>query len=278
MVHSILAIFMGLLSVVSQAEFANSASSEQGWIHGLRIEGEPPGKGTEIQIVDFKPPSASSLQATVIFIRTESVLKALDNFSRSQIRLPSLSLVIRKNPTSPRPDTEYRMTSVQVLSVKKVENIQGEQLVEATFLFSRVKETEGISLQPGPPPGAPLVTREGPNKGWVYGIEPYGESPRTILDVFEFTCPDGDGELKIVFGGDENLSSILLDLEQGQKIPGELILVLPDKEKLEYVEFKLFNALVAKTSLWTLNAGAEDRIVHEVTLKSNLIKCLTGKD
>jgi len=59
---------------------------------------------------------------------------------------------------------------------------------------------------------------------------------------------------------------------------GELILVLPDRERRRYIEYKLFDALVDKTSSKIINGGTREDAVREIVFRSRWIECLTGSD
>jgi len=157
------------------ASASPAAGTMQGWFHGLRLKGEIKGKGTEIKLLNFDPPAPRSLQATFIFVENEAVKKALEGLLKARKRISQFSLVVRKNPKSPKPDTEYRMASARVLKLgQRIEprGIVQMAVVEVAVGFKGLGIIAGLMQNPGPLPWAPEITSMGPNKGWLHGVLP----------------------------------------------------------------------------------------------------------
>jgi hypothetical protein len=208
-------------------------TSQQAWIHGLPGETRP--GGIPIEVLDFHPPWPASRQLSLVLRANLSLANELRQLFSTRTRLGQLTVVIRKDPRSQQ-DTTYNMTDAAIGSVGLPVGSQGGWSVN--IHCSKLQMIAGISMNPGPPPDAPPVRATGMNRGWIHGLH---ESARGMpVDVIAFTPPSDSGQLAVTFGNPE-LSSLLKPRRPFQ----QLILVLPDRARKRYVEFKLWDANVA---------------------------------
>ena len=255
---------------------------QRGWIHGLAGY-EAPG-GVPVEVVQFTPPKPVAENWFVTFfsrlfrflgIRLTptmgetrlnfSILAAADlivnlgKLAKDQTILPRLNLVIRTGASEEK-DTEYQMGNAKIEAVLPAQDLTGISAVNIRCDSMAIRA--GISLNPGPPAGAPEIRSMGTNKGWLF--TPGGENHQKgiAVEVENFVPPDYDGRLVVHFG---KPSPAIQELVQNHRRAHELIMVLPDRDSQRYVEFKL----------WDIQAIAleSDR---KAIFESNFIECLTG--
>lgn len=224
-------------------------ASQQAWIHGLPGETRP--GGTPIEVLNFNPPWPDSRQLSLALRANLSLVNKLRQLSSTRTRLGKLTVVIRKAPGSQQ-DTVYNLTDAGIGSVGLPVGSQGGYPVN--IYCSKLQMVAGIRMNPGPPPDAPPVLATGMNKGWIHGL--HDSAQGMPVDVIAFTPPSDSGHLAVTFGNAE-LSSLLKPREPFQ----QLILVLPDRARKRYVEFKLWDANVS--------FAHERRVVFE----SDIIEC-----
>jgi len=228
------------------------------WILGLPGEVKP--GGTPVEVVNFKTPQLEMGQISIILKTTTDVTSKLRDLSFTKLTLPRLSLVVRMDAKT-ESDYAYHMAEARVVSVKPLEGEQGA--VAVNISFNKIELVAGVSMQPGPPSGAPKVQATGLNSAWIYGSFMDGSTGGMQVEIVDFTAPSFNGKLTVTFG-ESALDVVRLLLT---RMPlRELILVLPDRASQRYVEFKLWEARA------TAVAGSNGQ---QVVFESDTIECLT---
>ncbi len=122
----------------------------------------------------------------------------------------------------------------------------------------------GISLQPGIPLNAPRININSSNFGWIYahGAKPGDKNIEISLNKYSFDMKQGNLRIDIV--KDQSSINAISDLIQSQGTGKQLILVLPDKNSMKYIEYKLWNAKMNITDS------------KHISFQSSDIVCLTG--
>jgi hypothetical protein len=199
-------------------------------------------------------------QISIILKTTTDVTSKLRDLSFTKLTLPRLSLVVRMDAKT-ESDYAYHMAEARVVSVKPLEGEQGA--VAVNISFNKIELVAGVSMQPGPPSGAPKVQATGLNSAWIYGSFMDGSTGGMQVEIVDFTAPSFNGKLTVTFG-ESALDVVRLLLT---RMPlRELILVLPDRASQRYVEFKLWEARA------TAVAGSNGQ---QVVFESDTIECLT---
>jgi hypothetical protein len=129
------------------------------------------------------------------------------------------------------------------------------------FDFKSQFVRKGVKLQPGPPPNAPEVRDAGSNTGWIFGTTEDHKNG-IPFDIIDFTPPHFNGQLIIHF---EKPSPQINEVTQNETHWLELILVLPDRTKRRYIEYKLWDVKLSKL-----------KDEQHLLLESDMIECLTG--
>jgi hypothetical protein len=271
--------FFMMTAIDAQEVQRRVMASSQAWIHGLPAFMIPGGK--PIEAVNFRSPIAPSRRLNLVFVNEDSVVQELKSHLSSRRSFATLAVVVRKDPIT-KEDIELRMTNVTVASVnpmgmglvKGADGMTARQvtLVGAGFNFDKITEKIKTSANPGPPPGAPPVRKEGINKGWIYL---FSEDPQqaAAVDVLGFSLSDNQARVKVFFRPDEYLWKALRELKKTHRVGEPLILVLPDKETQRYVELKLFAPVSALIQSRNAYQDHKDKFdVLEVVFGSNWIE------
>ena len=238
--------------------FTQKQTRQTAWIHGLPGDVKP--GGIQVEVLNFKPMLPGTRQMSVNLAAASDTVTWLRKASLVKTVLPRLSLVVRIEPKTEQ-DVEYRMTDAHIVSVQEELSLQGA--VAINISFNKFEMVAGVSMQPGPPPTAPLIQASGSNKGWICKSSTSGSLRRASVEVADFTPPCFNGRLAVTFGAE---SPEIQRLLQAREPLPELILVLPDRATQRYVEFKLWDAWVTAPGL----------TAHQVVFESDLIECLTG--
>ena len=255
-------------------------TSSQAWIHGL--PGLTIAGGKPIEAVNFRSPSAASRRFELVFVNDDNVVQELKSHQGSRRSLATLKVVVRRNPRTEE-DLELTLTNVRITSLTPMGNglVKGTEeagggrqvtLVSAGFQFEKITEKVMLSSNPGPPPGAPPVRKEGINKGWVYL---FSEDPQqaAAIDVLGFSLSDNRVRVEAIYRTEEYPWRALRELEKTHRSGEPLILVLPDKETQQYVELKLFAPVSVSIQPRNRNQVQKDQYdVHEVIFGSHWIQ------
>jgi len=279
--HLIVSLWFFLTMAINGQEVRQRMmTSSQAWIHGLpglMIQG-----GKPIEAVNFRSPSAPSRRFELVFVNDDNIVQELKSHRSSRRSLATLAVVVRRNPMT-KEDLELTMTNVTITSVTPMGNglIKGTEgaggvrqvtLVGAGFQFDKITEKVKVSANPGPPPGAPPVRKEGMNKGWVYL---FSEDPQqaAAIDVLGFSLSDNRARVEVIYRPEEYPWRALRELEKTHRSGEPLILVLPDKETQQYVELKLFAPVSVSIQPRNRNQVQKDQYdVHEVVFGSHWIE------
>jgi hypothetical protein len=139
---------------------------------------------------------------------------------------------------------------------------QGQATQQVILGYERIQARMGVSMNPGPPADAPTVKGDSStNLGWIY--QPGHVSRPIAVVISSFAGPEGSNELRLRLGGEYPLAPEIDELAKLSQWQGELILVLPDKRTLRYVEFKMRDGKVARSA-------------DEIVFRSNSIDILEG--
>ncbi len=251
-----------LISAISVAQKNNNipSISRDAWIKGIINSGDT--NGVKVRVLDFKPYQPGVQQINFSFQVSPKIDSVLHGYYVSKKVIEGLSIVVRTDSVAEN-DELYRFANARIVAFSPVKRTDGQLVVKTTFRFTRIQRFCGVKLQPGPPPAAPPVQATGVNPGWICEQPVKEIIKRKEVRVLDFTAPDFSGQLKVRF--EEIPAEIQAALNSSARTE-KLILVLPDRSALRYVEYKLWDV---KT---TLVPGSKQELVFQAVY----IECLDG--
>lgn len=208
------------------------ATSFPAWVYNFPGFDAP--KGTRINILSFELFRPGSKEASFVIVSDAGVAPRFAQLLQQKRLLASLRIVVRQDPKT---ELDYSFYDVNVLEVNA--EAMG---VKVKFGFGKGEAQMGRNLNnPGPPAGAPEVSAEPPNSGWIYGL---ASSPVAIA-VQEVAPKTSEGILRIRLAVGSEIPAELRALLMRGAWSGELILVLPDTTARKYVEYKLWDGKIS---------------------------------
>jgi len=230
--------------------------SRQAWFHGL--PGYTMSEGVPVEVVNFIPPKPKSgnfiirfrnwlleqfgiritprpdrSKLNIAFVASHNLKVSLQKLSANRTSVPQLRFVIRTD-SQKEADNEYQMADAIIEFVRPRNNIPAA--LDVNISYNSITWQMGWT-NPGPPLDAPEVQDNGNNTGWIFGSS--SDHQRAIsCNIVNFTPPCFNGQLKVIFG---KLTAEIQPLLNAHTPLQELILVLPDRRRLSYVEYKLWN-------------------------------------
>jgi hypothetical protein len=113
--------------------------------------------------------------------------------------------------------------------------------VRLRFSSLQLLHLKASNWNPGPPADAPAVRARGPNRGWIHGLPDRASGPQAV-PIAGFTYPSETGEVTVDSPLTPALHDALGSLARADRRHPQLVLVLPDRHRLCYVELKLHEA------------------------------------
>lgn len=256
----LLAIIVLAANAFSQDGNTVRPDRKTAWLKGIGTPGDT--GGIKMAILNFQPPEPGSTRLVVILQTTKATFSLFRDQAASGDLIPGLRLVVRKDAVTGM-DESYGLVDGHIDSVRQVKKVRN--LVEAVvnFRFTRVVKEAGVKLQPGPPADAPSVLPFGMNQGWICEQPTRDSIRRRAVEIVDFIAPDVNGRLIVQFGNIPAGEQWII--KPVANIP-KLILVLPDRSALRYVEYKLWNVRIGPVP------GREGLVSFE----ADFIDCLTG--
>lgn len=251
-----------LISAFSLAQKNNNGIpiSNDAWIKGIVNTGDT--NGVKIKVLNYKPLQPGVKQQSFSLQVTDKMDSALRSYYTSKRNIEGLSLVIRTDSAAEN-DELYRFAGARIVALAPVKRTDGLLVVRTTFKFTRIQRFCGIRLQPGPPPGAAAVQNTAVNSGWICEQPVKEIIRRKEMRVIGFTPPNSNGLLKVRF---EKIPAQIQAALNSSVSMKKLILVLPDRSALRYLEYKLWNVKVIPVP----GSG------QEVIFQADYIECLDG--
>ncbi len=243
----------------------NRMAARVAWVHG--IPGEVSADGIACEVMALTPPQPNSRRLAVTFVGEPRLQHALARLAGEKSRLTKLTLVIRHDRQSTKSDI-YHLRDV---IVESHESANGEQA--AVLSYGGVEVISALTGNPGPPDGAPAVASDGRNKGWVHGLTGRGERVPVEIEVEDVIPPKNNGKLVLHLRASPESPGVPWLGTRTTRIP-YVILVLPERRRGAYVEYKLWDASVVAAERSRDPSGF---VEWEVALESLMIECMTGE-
>jgi hypothetical protein len=232
---------------------------QQAWIRdlpGLDKEG-----GIPLETLPISTPKSDERSLSVTLYGSSKLISNLESLSKQRTKIPKLSLVVRTDAAKEL-DYEFLMTDAVIASVFPVKDLVRAQTVN--IFFNSISMKLALTGNPGPPVNCPHIQLAGVNMGWIFGLPQEDIKSGKPVEIVDFTPPHYNRRLIVTLG---KPSSEIEELTQKSAPTQELILVLPDRSRQRYVEFKLWDAKVTLL---------EDE--RHILFESDVIVCLTGQE
>jgi hypothetical protein len=218
-----------LLAIIAFLLSSQSAQS-QAWLHG--IPGDKSKTGLVVEDIQF-----SDNKATILNIKCNSIIQdSLRDIYLEKRKLNSVMLVIQKNPKVP--EEVYALGKVRVIQLI---NIDSNTLSVKMSFETKKLVRMGVTMQPGPPSDEPTIMQEQNNSGWLYLSDIKKIAKPYPFKIQKYSEPDINGQMSLIIAkGESNyeeINEILASINQHPL----LVLVLPDTNTLQYIEYKLHN-------------------------------------
>jgi hypothetical protein len=259
----IILLSISLLSLCCYAQKKDENSGQQihqeAWLKGLSSTVDT--TGIPVEVMDFTEPQPGKHQFDITLQTTPELESILNKHSSAKSVFPKMSIVVRKDAKS-KLDEGYHLANARIVTVQQSVKQQGA--VDVTISFNNVTKITASSWNPGPPPRAPSVRAAGMNPGWICETSADGTVLRKELQIVDFKLFCFESQLLMTF---EKSSSDVRQFFPESPIKYDLILVLPDRNTLSYVEIKLRNVKIT---------CIQDN-THQIVIQSDMIECLTGE-
>ncbi|MCX6230808.1 MAG: hypothetical protein NTZ33_04620 [Bacteroidetes bacterium] len=210
------------------AKIFTELKSNKSWLHGIPGDNSISGKKVMIEALDVNG------NITLLINRSDKIVEELVNLINSKKKIAKMLLVTRPNKN---PYKEDILILIRVGFLKGENNIdEFKFILEPKKIIVTTQTSKGVHLNPGPPFQAPSIKKDN-NIGWYFFDDDKNSQPHEIIDC-DYNFNDLNGQFMLI---SKNDISKRLNMNAN---PDLFVLVLPDKQRNKYVEYKFHQARI----------------------------------